>query len=124
MAKGTAAFVVMLAVTMTITMLGAIGFYAELGVDYDGSDHNADVENAADALVGQEAQSTGSSLLEEFTASGGNALQVGWQVLSNTSGVLQLLFSVPKTAADLVQTFFQIMFGVTFAGFIRGVIVD
>lgn len=124
MAKGTMAFVGMLAVIASISILGGLGFYTDMGVDYNDSSYDADVQAAADALVGQEASNTGSSVFTDFTVGAANALSIAWQVIANTSGVLKLLFSLPDILADTIQVFFQIMFGITFAGFVRGAVID
>lgn len=123
MAKGIAAFVVVLAVIMSISILSGIGYYNSLNIDYSDSGYNDDVQAAAEAMTNQEAANTGSSVLTDFTTGAGNTISTAWQVLSNTSGVLQLLFGLPSTLTDMVETFFQIIFGVTFAGFVRGVMI-
>lgn len=124
MAKGTLAFVSALALIMSLSILGGLGFYATLGIDYDDQNADADVQAAADALVGQEASNTGSSVFTDFTVGAANALSVGWQVISNLSGILKLLFGAPDILANTLQYFFQLMFGVTFAGFVRGVVIE
>lgn len=124
MAKGTMAFVFMLALISSISILGGLGFYADLGVDYSDSGYDKDTQAAADALVGQEASNTGSSVFTDFTVGAANSLSIAWQVLANTSGVIKLLFSAPDVVAQNLQTFFQIMFGLTFAGFVRGAVID
>lgn len=121
MAKGIAAFVVVLAVTMSISILAGIGFYDQLGIDYSDPGYDDDVQAAAQAMTSQEASNTGSSAFTDFTVGAGNSIQTFWQVLSNTSGILKLLFALPDPLAKSLQTVFQITFGVTFAGFIRGV---
>lgn len=123
MSKGIAAFVIVLSVIMAISMLSGIGYYSELRVNYDAG-YNDDVAAAADVLVGQEASNTGSSVFTDFTVGGANALRTAWQVLANTSGVLQLLFGLPPAVADPLERFFQLIFGLTFAGFVRGVMVQ
>lgn len=124
MAKGVVAFVIMVALTMSISVLAGLGYYAELRVDYS-SDMNEDTKAAAEAFIGQTATDrAGGSVLQDFTTSGATTLSSAWQVLANTSGVLQLLFGLPPVLADLFQLFFRLMFGITFAGFIRGVVVD
>lgn len=121
MAKGIAAFVVVLSLIMSISILSGLGFYSSMGVDYSDS-ANDDVREAADALVGQEATDSGSgSALEDFTSSAATTLASAWQVIANLSGVLQLLFGLPAALTDTLQTFFLMVFGITFAAFIRGV---
>lgn len=121
--KGITAFVLVLAPILAISMLSGIGYYDELNVDYSNSAADADVQAAADALTSQEATDTGGTALVEFTTGAANTFQSFWQVLSNTSGVLKLLLGLPDSIADPIQTFFQITFGVTFAAFIRGVLL-
>lgn len=122
MSKGIAAFVVVLALIMAISISSGLGFYAALNVDYSTS-ANDDVQRAADAMVGQEAaDKSGGSVLQDFTTSMGRTLSTGWQVIANLSGIVQLLFGTPKVVADTLQSFFQMTFGITFALAIRGLL--
>lgn len=121
MSKGIASFVVILAVIMSISVLAGIGFYDSLQVNYTGDQHNEDVQAAADAMTNQESTTTGTNPIEDFTVGAGTTLSAAWQVISNTSGVLQLLFGLPQGVAEAMQTFIRIIYGITFAGFIRGV---
>lgn len=122
MAKGIAAFVIVTAIIMSMSILSGLGFYAGMGVDYEAS-ANDDVQSAADVLVGQNATDrAGGSVLQDFTTSGATTLATAWQVISNLSGILQLLFSLPAVLTDKIQTFFQLVYGITFAAFIRGVV--
>jgi len=124
MAKGITAFMVTVAVILSISTLSGLGFYATVGADYTDSSSES-VRNAADAMIGQEAsdQSSG-SVLQDFTTSAGTTLATAWEVLANLSGVLQLLAGIPAAMADTVQLFFQITFSITFAAFIRGVVLQ
>lgn len=124
MSKGIAAFVVVLSIMMSISVLAGLGFYDNLNVDYTDDQYNDDVQSAADALTSQNSTTSGTNPIEDFTVGAGTSLQTIWQVLGNTSGVLQLLFGVPAVLADKLELFFQIIFGITFAGFIRGVILS
>ena len=121
MAKGIAAFVVVLAPILAISILSGIGYYDHLNVDYDDPALDSDVQRAADALTTQEATDTGGSAIVEFTTGAANTFQSFWAVISNTAGVVKLLFGLPDAVADPFQTFFQISFGISFAAFIRGV---
>lgn len=122
MAKGIAAFVTMVAIVLAISVLGGLGFYD--GMAYTVEDTaNDDVQDAADALIGQNATDrSGGSVLQDFTTSAGATLSTGWQVLANTSGILQLLLLLPSELTGPLETFFQLSFGITFAAFIRGVV--
>jgi len=124
MAKGITAFMVTVAVILSISTLSGLGFYGTVGADYTDSSSES-VRNAADAMIGQEAsdQSSG-SVLQDFTTSAGTTLATAWEVLANLSGVLQLLAGIPAAMADTVQLFFQITFSITFAAFIRGVVLQ
>lgn len=109
---------------MAISIMSGLGIYAELNVSYSNSS-SQDVQNAADAMIGQEAtDQSGGSVLQDFTTSAAQTLSTIWQVLANTSGVLQLLFGVPAVLANQIQLFFQIVFSITFAAFIRGVVLQ
>lgn len=122
MAKGIVAFVVVTALVISLSVLAGLGFYSSLGLNYSASASD-DVQAAGDALVGQEATDRGSgSALEDFTASAGTTLATAWQVIANLSGILQLLTPLPALLTDWVQRFFMIAYGITFAGFIRGVV--
>lgn len=124
MAKGIVAFVVVLAFIMSLSMLSGIGFYEKMNVDYSTS-ADADVQRAADAMVGQEASDkSGGSVLQDFTTSAGRTLGTAWQVIANLGGILEMLFGAPDPIADTLQLFFQIIFSVTFAAFIRGVVLQ
>lgn len=121
MSKGIAAFVIVTALILSLSVMSGLGVYSTLGVSYS-DDANADVQRAADALVGQEAaDQSQDNVIEDFTTSAGSTLKTGWQVLANTSGILQMLFLVPPVLADALELMFQITYGITFAAFIRGV---
>jgi hypothetical protein len=121
MAKGTAAFFIVLSLILSMSILGGIGFYSTMGVSYSDSAED-DVQEAASALIGQQAsdQSSG-SVLQDFTTSAGSTLSVGWQVIANLSGIVQLLFGVPSVLAEGLQTLWMLTYSITFAAFIRGV---
>lgn len=124
MAKGIVAFIVVVALTLSISVLSGLGFYATLGVQYE-TTANQDVQEAADALTGQEAtDSSGGSVLQDFTTSAGTTLKTAWQVIDNLSGLLQLLFGLPSELTDMLETVWQITYGITFAAFIRGVVLQ
>lgn len=124
MAKGIVAFIVVVSLTMAISIMSGLGVYAALNVQYEDT-ANEDVQKAADAMIGQEAaDKSGGSVLQDFTTSAGRTLATGWQVLANTSGILQLLFGLPSVLTDMIQLFVQMVYGITFAAFIRGVILQ
>jgi len=123
MSKGISAFIVMLTITMSISILGGLGYYSNMHVNYQAG-YNSDVQTAANAFMSQSATNTGGNLFNDFTVGASNTLNIAWQILSNTSGVLQLLFGIPKKAAGMFQYFFQIVFGVTFLAFVRGVVLQ
>lgn len=124
MAKGIVAFMIVVALTLSISIMSGIGAYDALGVDYSNSSSD-DVQKAANAMIGQEAtdQSSG-SVLQDFTTSAGRTLSTGWQVIANLAGILKLLFGVHDAIASALQTFWQITFSITFAAFIRGVVLQ
>jgi hypothetical protein len=124
MAKGVVAFIIVVALTLAISIMAGLGFYSSLGVDYTTAADD-DVQNAANAMIGQEASDKSSgSVLQDFTTSAGRTLATGWQVIANLSGILQLLFGLPDVLANNIQTFWQITFSITFAAFIRGVVLQ
>lgn len=119
--KGIAAFIVVFALTVAISIMSGLGVYAALNVDYENSASD-DVQRAANAMIGQEAaDKSGGSVLQDFTTSAGRTLSTGWQVIANLSGILQLLIGLPAVVADRLQLLFQVTYGITFAAFIRGV---
>ncbi len=124
MAKGIVAFMICVFFILSISMLSGLGFYSDMNVDYSDSADD-DVQAAADAMTGQEAtDKSGGSVLQDFTTSAGRTIATGWQVIANLSGILKMLFGAPDVIADSLQTMFQITFGVSFAAFIRGVILQ
>lgn len=123
MAKGVVAFYMVVGLILAISLLAGGGFYEELGLQYDDS-ANAQVQSAVDTFTGQEATDrSGGSVLQDFTTSAGTTLAAGWEVIKNLSGVLQML-GVPKIVADPLQTVFLLTFSITFAAFIRGVVLQ
>lgn len=121
MSKGITAFVIMFSVISAISILSGIGFYDSLYLDYSDQGMDDDTQKALNALTTQEATDTGGTAVVEFTTGAANTLQAAWAVISNTSGVVKLLFGAPDVIAQTFEKFFQIAFGLTFAGFIRGV---
>ena len=123
MSKGITAFYIVLALIVSLSVLGGLGFYSSINLDYSDTG-DADVEAAADALVGQEATDrSGGSVLQDFTTAGATAIATGWQVIANLSGILQLLLMLPEVLADAIERVWQITFGLTFAFFIRGLLL-
>lgn len=123
-AKGVVAFFIVVIFSLSISTLAGLGFYAEMGVDYSNSSSD-DVQAAADAMIGQEASDqSGGSVLQDFTTSAGRTLATGWQVIANLDGILILLTGMPKPLADMLRLFFQLVFSITFAAFIRGIVLQ
>jgi len=123
MSKGIFAFVTVVALILAMGMLSGIGYFAGLEMEVP-QNADDDVQNAADALVGQEATDrSGGSVLQDFTTAGATSIATGWQVIANLSGILQLLLLLPEVVADTFERMFQITFGLTFAFFIRGLVL-
>lgn len=123
-AKGIVAFFVVVSIILSMSILSGLGVYASLNVQYSDS-ADKDVQRAADAMVGQTASDqSGGSVLQDFTTSAGRTLSTGWQVITNLSGILQMLFAVPEAAADAIQTMWVMVYSITFAAFIRGVVIQ
>lgn len=123
MARGVMIFYAMLGLILSLSIASGLGVADELGVGYD-ADYSADVQDVVDAVTSQEQPNTGTSTFADFTIGGGRALETGWQVVSNTDAVLILLTGMPAEMATPIQDFFRILFGVTFAQFIRGVVIE
>lgn len=121
-AKGITVFIILMAVTLSISVLAGVGFFDAMGVDYEEGD-DEDVQAALDALTSQGGTDTGGSQIVDFTTGAANSLQTFWAVISNTSGLVKLLFGLPNIVADSIEIVFQIVFGITFLAFIRGVLL-
>lgn len=113
----------MLGLMLALSMAAGAGVPDALGMSV--SDHYADdVNDVVDAMTDQKQPNTGESTFADFTIGGGRALQTLWQVVTNTDAVLILLTGMPRSLATGIQTFVVIVFGVTFAQFIRGVLIE
>lgn len=124
MAKGIVALMICVFLTLSISMLAGLGFYADMGVQYSDSADD-DVQAAAEAMTGQTASDqSGGSVLQDFTTSAGRTLATGWQVIANLGGILKMLFGAPDVVASAIQTMFQMVYGISFAAFIRGVVMQ
>lgn len=124
MAKGIAAAVVLISLVLSMSVLGAMGFYSDLGAgEIDADSQNEDVVAAADRLDGIEfGEDRGASILEGPLAAVVPVVNMALAfvtVLSNTSGVLQLLYGFPAPAADAIELFARIAMVVTFIYLIR-----
>lgn len=123
MPRGTAAFVVLAALVMSMTVLSGLGFYAEMGAEVDVSGQNEDVQAAADQLSGIEfGEGRSSAILQGPLAAVVPVVRIFQSfttVLGNTSGVIQLLYGAPKIVADQIELLFRIMMLVTIAYAIR-----
>lgn len=123
MAKGIVAFYLVVGLVLSISIMAGAGFYDAVGLQYS-TDANEQVQSAVDAFTGQDATDrSGGSALQDFTTSAGTTLAAGWEVIKNLSGVLQML-GIPKVIADPAQTLWLLTFGITFAAFIRGVVLQ
>lgn len=123
MARGITAAVFVIALILSMTMLGGIGFYASLGVTVDVESQNEDVVAAAEELGGVELGEGRSASITEgplatVTPSVG-VIQTFTTVIRNTSGVIQLLFGLPPAIADPIETFFRLAMVVTVLYLIR-----
>lgn len=109
---------------LAITVLSGLGYYAEMGVEASAESQNKDVQLAAENLDGIEFdEDRSSSILQGPLAAlipAANLLMAFVTILSNTSGVLQLLFGAPVVVADTVELLFRIAMLITIAFFIRG----
>lgn len=123
MARGIAAFVFIVSLIFSMTILGGLGFYASSGVNLDASAQNKDVQRAAEQLDGIEfAEGRSSSILEGPLAAVTpviSIVQTFTTVIGNTSGVIQLLYGIPKVAADTIELMFRIAMLVTVVYIIR-----
>jgi len=123
MPRGITAAVFVISLIFSMTILGGVGFYAMLGVQIDAESYNEDVQRAADELQGIEyGEGRSSSILQGPLAAITPVVtifQTFTTVLTNTSGVLQLLYGLPPVAADAIETFFRLAMVVTIGYLIR-----
>lgn len=123
MSRGVTAFYIVVAIILSIGILSGVGFFNAIGVQYPTSADD-DVREAANALVGQEATDrSGGSVLQDFTTAGATSLSSGWQVIGNLGGILELLLLLPDALATPIERVFQLTFGLTFAFYIRGLLL-
>jgi hypothetical protein len=121
--RGVGAFVVIASLIMAMTLLSGIGYYSALGADLDADSHNADVQNAADELnsVGF-GEDRSSSILEgplAVVTPVVGIFQTFSTVVTNTSGVIQLLYGLPAGAADIIELLFRVAMVVSLLYLIR-----
>lgn len=118
------------ALTMSMSILGGIGFYASMGVEMSVEGQNEDVQRAADQLGGPDSDEDGISFAEGRSSSileGPLAVvtpvveifQVFTAIVGNTSGVIQLLYGMPKVVGDTIEVFFRLSLLVTILYLIR-----
>lgn len=123
MPRGIGAFVVIVSLIFSMTILGGVGFYAQLGVDVDAEGQNEDVQAAAEQLDGISfAEGRSNSILEGPLAAITpvvSIFQTFTTVIANTSGVLQLLYGLPPVAADTIELMFRLAMLVTMGYLIR-----
>jgi hypothetical protein len=126
MARGVGAFIFVASLVFAMTILSGLGFYATMNVDVDNSGANQDVQNAANQLNGTSfGENRSPSILEgplAVVVPFINFVQTLWTVITNTSGILQLLFGLPKIAGDTIETVFRIALTVTGLFAVRGIL--
>jgi hypothetical protein len=123
MSVGIKAFYVMLSFILALSIVAGLGIPDLLNMSHSAT-YDEDVNAVIDAMTSQEQPNTGTSTFADFTIGGGRALHTGWQVIGNTKGVVMLITGVPESVAAPVQSFFRIAFGLSFAQFIRGVVIN
>jgi len=125
MARGIGAFVFLISLICSVTILGGVGFYASMGISMDVDSHNEDIQAAAENLEGIEYDEDRSPPILQGPLAAVipvvEILQTFTTVLTNTSGVLQLLYGLPEVAADTIELVFRIAMLVTIAFLIRGI---
>lgn len=126
MAKGIGAFVFVVSLLFSMTILSGLGFYAMLGAEIDVDSQNEDVQSAAENLEGIEYDEDRSPPLLQgplaVVIPAVEVLQTFTTVVSNTSGVLQLLFGLPAVVADTMQRMFHFAMLVTILFLVRGAV--
>lgn len=123
MARGITAFVFIVALILSMSILGSVGYYAEMHIDMDVEGQNQDVEEAADQLSGIEFGEGRSGSILQGPLAVVTPVVSGYQVFSgvlgNTSGVLQLLYGLPKGVADTLEMMFRLVMFITLIYLIR-----
>jgi len=123
MAKGIAAFVFIVALVFSMTILGSVGYYASVGPELDASTQNDDVVAAANELNQTTfGEGRSSSILEGPLAVVVPVVSVFSKfitVIGNTSGVVQLLFGVPAVVGGMLELTFRIAMLITLVYLIR-----
>lgn len=123
MSKGVTAFYIVVSIILAMGVLAGVGFFSAIGMQVP-TNADDDVQNAADALIGQEATDrSGGSVLQDFTTAGATSISSGWQVIANLGGILKLLLLFPDVLASAIERVFQVTFGLTFAFYIRGLLL-
>lgn len=122
-ARGISAFIFLVSLVFSMTILNGIGFYALMGADLDISSTNQDVQNAANQLGEQSfGEGRSSSILEGPLATVAPAINIFQSfvtVILNTSGVIQLLYGLPAIVADQIERLFKFAILVTIVYLIR-----
>lgn len=123
MPRGIAAFVFIVSLIFSMTILAGVGFYGMMGVSVDPDSQNDDVREAAEQLDGIDfGEGRSSSILEGPLAAVTPVItifQTFTTVISNTSGVIQLLYGLPAVAADMIELMFRIAMLITIGYIIR-----
>jgi len=123
MSVGIKAFYVMLSFMLALSMVSGLGVPDAIGMA-SSTTYDEDVQEVVNAMTDQNQPSTGTSAFADFTIGGGRALETAWQVINNTPAVIKLLTGAPDAVASPIGNFFRIAFGVSFAMFIRGVVLN
>lgn len=124
MTRGVMIFYGLLSITLAISVASGLGVADQLGLQYSDQYYDEDVDAVIDAMTSQEQPNTGTSTFADFTIGGGRALQTAWHVITNTDAVLILLTDMPRPAATAIQAFTTILWGFSFAQFIRGAVIE
>jgi len=123
MPRGIGAFIFIISLIFSMTILGGLGFYSALGISVDAEGQSNDAQAAAEELDGISfAEGRSSSILEgplAVVTPVVSIFQTLTTVIGNTSGVLQLLYGLPVIVADTIETLFRIAMIVTIAYVIR-----
>lgn len=121
--RGIGAFVVISALVLSMTVLSGVGYYATLGTEIDAESQNDDVVAAAEQLDGVTfGEGRSSSILEgplAVVVPVVGIFQTFTTIITNTSGVVQLLFGVPKVVGDSIELLSRLVMLVTIAYLIR-----
>lgn len=119
--RGITIAIFLLSVMLSFSLLAGVGFMDAAGIQVDPGTGDVDqVEGEFGNQSVQDAEETG---FLGFTSSVVDTVSILWVLITNTSEIV-LLFIPSEPIANTVETGFRIVFGLTIAQIIRGLIFE